>query len=197
MFYRALVAILRWIYTARHGIRRIGETATELWRFYIHSTLTQQRNRYTVVQGVVIQDGQVLLVKRTTPRVWELPGGGIEEGETPAEAVVREIAEETGLQVRIERELGVYQRLGFRPHDAIIFRCVPTGGTLAHNEESVAVRFFPINRLPRGVLPWYREVIYEAAGPAMPPRVHRQWLGLGAILASLFIVLGERLHLLE
>lgn len=40
---------------------------------------------------------------------WVLPGGGVREGETPEEAVKREILEETGLKVRIDKKIGVYR----------------------------------------------------------------------------------------
>ncbi len=181
----------------RRKTRQIASAISDYWKFYIRSTLTEQRRRYTVAQAVVLQDGRVLLVKRTDPRVWELPGGGIERGETPAEAVIREVSEETGLQVRVERELGTYQRLGFRPHDSIVFVCTPIGGTAIPGEETVAVQFFPVDRLPWGLLPWYRTVIRDAIQPSGPPRIRRQWLGVGTLLISLLIVLGERLHLLE
>lgn len=177
--------------------RQVREALLWQWDFYIRSTLTEQRTRHTVAQAVVLQDDQVLLIKRTSPRVWELPGGGIEEGETPATAVAREVFEEAGIQVRVERELGVYQRPGFRPHDGIVFVCTPIGGALAPGEETLAARFFPVTRLPIGLLPWYREVIRDALQPPAPPRIHRRWLGPGAIIASVLIVIGERLHLIE
>jgi ADP-ribose pyrophosphatase YjhB (NUDIX family) len=150
-----------------------------------------------VVQAVVLQGDQVLLIKRTSPRVWELPGGGVEDGESLVDAIAREVCEESGVQVHVERKLGIYQRLGFRPHDGIVFVCTPTGGKPGPGDEALVTRFFPIDRLPRGLLPWYRQVIHDATQPIAPPRVHRQWLGPGAIIASLLIVLGEHLHLLE
>src|SRR5918997_244606 len=45
---------------------------------------------------------EVLLVKRTSPRAWELPGGYVEPRETTEQTVVREVREETGLEVQIE-----------------------------------------------------------------------------------------------
>ena len=178
-------------------LRRIRDWLAFHWHFYLRPTLLEQRTRHVIVQAVVLQDDQVLLIKRTTPRVWELPGGGPEPGESPSEAIVREVHEETGVHVRVQRELGVYRRLGFRPHDGIVFACTPIGGAPTPGEETVAVRFFPVHRLPRGLLPWYRAVIRDALRPPEPPRVHHQWLGPGALLASLLIVLGERLRLLE
>ncbi|MDW8098485.1 MAG: NUDIX domain-containing protein [Anaerolineae bacterium] len=177
--------------------RQVCKALLWQWDFYIRSTLTEQRTRRVVAQAVVLQGDQVLLIKRASPRVWELPGGSIEKGETPAAAIVREVFEETGVQVRVERELGVYQRLGFRPHDGIVFVCTPIAGMLVAGEETLAARFFPIARLPIGLLPWYREVIRDALHSPTSPCVRRRWLGPSAILASVLIVIGERLHLIE
>jgi 8-oxo-dGTP pyrophosphatase MutT (NUDIX family) len=182
------------------GLRAVWGFAEWIWwavGFYVGSTLLGQSKRWTVAHGVVIEDGQVLLIKRPTPRVWEFPGGGIEKGEPPADAAVREVWEETGLRVEVIREIGLYQRPGFRPHDGIAFLCKRSGGDLSANHESVAMRFFPVDRLPRGLLPWYREVIEDALQPMATPYVRRQWLGPRAVLAAIAIVAGERLGWLE
>ncbi len=56
--------------------------------------MTQRRR----AAAVIVRDGRVLMVReREAHEVWTLPGGGIEPGETPSQAVVREVAEETGL----------------------------------------------------------------------------------------------------
>ena len=57
--------------------------------------------------GALIQDNVILMVRHVEPSrsYWTLPGGGIEAGETPAEAAVREVWEETGLRVRAVRLL--------------------------------------------------------------------------------------------
>ena len=57
---------------------------------------------------VILQDQRVLLTLRQDFPVWCLPGGGIEPGETAAEAAVREVREETGLEVRLTRMIGVW-----------------------------------------------------------------------------------------
>ncbi|MEZ0248935.1 MAG: NUDIX domain-containing protein [Thermoproteus sp.] len=61
-----------------------------------------------VASGILIEDGKVLLVRHKRLGVWLYPGGHVEPDETPSEAVVREFAEETGLEVRPRgRTLGI------------------------------------------------------------------------------------------
>lgn len=61
--------------------------------------------------GVLVHQGRLLIQKRPPTGVWaglwEFPGGRVEPGETPAQAVVREFMEETGLAVRVARALPV------------------------------------------------------------------------------------------
>ncbi len=62
--------------------------------------------------GVLLQDGRVLLIKQsvTAKRKWSLPGGRLETGETIEHCLVRELKEETGLDVRVDRLLYVTDR---------------------------------------------------------------------------------------
>lgn len=64
--------------------------------------------------AVCIEDGRVLLahcVQATGPANWTLPGGGVEQSEDPFDAVIREVAEETGYDAVVERLLGVDSRV--------------------------------------------------------------------------------------
>ncbi len=55
---------------------------------------------------ILDEQGRMLLVHRRDLDIWERPGGGVDEGETPWEAVIRETREETGLQVVAEKAAG-------------------------------------------------------------------------------------------
>jgi 8-oxo-dGTP diphosphatase len=72
--------------------------------------------------AICIEDGKVLLAHCKPLRgrldAWSLPGGRVEHGEDPFEAVVREVAEETGCDATVERLLGVDSRL-ILAHEAI------------------------------------------------------------------------------
>ncbi len=71
--------------------------------------------RVRCVGGVAVSARGLLLVRRGHPPdagKWSVPGGRVEAGESDADAVVREVAEETGLRVRVDRLLGVVERPG-------------------------------------------------------------------------------------
>jgi ADP-ribose pyrophosphatase YjhB (NUDIX family) len=85
--------------------------------------------------------------------LWSLPKGHIEEGETPEQAALREVAEETGIESSIERALGVidfwFMAGGKRIHKTVhhyLFR--ETGGKLAPQESEVdEVGWFPLSEI--------------------------------------------------
>ncbi len=92
------------------------------------------------VGAVVIRDGQVLLVQRAQEPLsgkWTLPGGAVELGETLEEAVVRELREETGLEVRVLELVEAFERISRdesdrpRYHYVLLdYLCVPVSGDL-------------------------------------------------------------------
>lgn len=61
-----------------------------------------------IAQAIIIKNNKILMVRQYVQRgdiVWNFPGGGIEEGETPEDACIREVKEETGLDVEVYRLL--------------------------------------------------------------------------------------------
>jgi mutator protein MutT len=102
--------------------------------------------------GAVIVDGdRVLLAQRAHEPLkgqWSLPGGAVEVGETLAEALGREVREETGLEVRVGPVVEVIDRVHraadgrVEYHFVIVdYLCEPAGGTLAHSSDAADVRW--------------------------------------------------------
>ena len=106
--------------------------------------------------AVVVDDsGRVLLGRRTDTGKWALPGGAIDPGEQPADAAVREVYEETGVHIVVERLAGVALReVTYRHGDVcqyltVWFRCKAIGGhAVVNDEESSAVGWYSPDELP-------------------------------------------------
>jgi len=106
----------------------------------------------------------VLAIKRCDVPIWVLPGGGIDDGETPEAAVVREIQEETGLSVSILRKVGEYTPLNRLTHFTHLFECQTENESrsLTKGAETRNAGFFPINDLPYPFLPVHESWIDDA-----------------------------------
>ena len=112
----------------------------------------------TIGVTVIITDqqGYIVLTKRNDLPVWCLPGGHVESGESLVEAAVREVKEETGLEIKITRLVGIYSRPHwFDGNHDIVFAAVPVGGQLkADQVETVEIGFFDRSALPEPLLAW-------------------------------------------
>jgi 8-oxo-dGTP pyrophosphatase MutT (NUDIX family) len=146
-----------------------------------------------VVQAVVLGELGVLLALRSDLMGWELPGGNPAAGESDEAALVREVREETGLEVAVVDRVGEYVRRGFFAHCAVVFRARATGGTLAPSAEAPAVAWFPVHALPRELFPWFRAPLEDAlrGGPAA---AREERLGARAIASGFAIDLRMRLR---
>ncbi|MEO8258785.1 MAG: NUDIX domain-containing protein [Acidobacteriota bacterium] len=147
----------------------------------------------------MLRDREVLLVKRDSPALWELPGGGVLAGETLEDAARREVQEETGVPVEILELLGWYERTGFRAHRSPVFVCRPLLAGIGGPSDDVAdVRYFPLTNLPGAMFPWYRSILEtDVALTTTRPLQRRQHLGVIVVLQCIGLDLGSRLGLIR
>jgi ADP-ribose pyrophosphatase YjhB (NUDIX family) len=106
--------------------------------------------------AVIDKEGHILLMRRSDNHLWSMPAGQMEVGETPAEAVVRETLEETGVRCIPKALVGVYDSRrwdrGMLHHVyKFTFLCEPLEGQ--NNEpfdphETLEIGWFPENKLP-------------------------------------------------
>lgn len=114
-----------------------------------------------VASGVVVKEGQVLMVRRgMEPGIglWGLPGGYVDRGEVVEAAVARELREETGLEVRVRRLVGLFSQPG-RPVVLAVYDAEPVGGKLQAGPELMDAKFFPLDSLPELAFPWDADVL--------------------------------------
>ena len=130
------------------------------------------------VRGVVVEDGRVLLVREIGETSWTLPGGWADVGETPSQAVQKEVLEEAGLTVRAARVLGVYDRdFRGRPQwPAHVYKlyvlCERVDGTpVGDGVETEEASFFAESELPslsvKTPLQHLQDALAVAADPAL------------------------------
>ncbi len=94
------------------------------------------------------QKDHILLIKRRDVPIWTLPGGGVDEGESPEAAVIREVKEETGLDVRISRSVAIYSPVNRFSNHTFLFECVPFAGSITTGDETKQINFFPLKAPP-------------------------------------------------
>ena len=123
------------------------------------------------VRGLVLDGaGRVFLVRHTYVSGWHLPGGGVEVGETVAQALARELREEGNIEIEGEpRLLGLYLNLAAGQRDHVAVYVVRTFLQVALRPPDVEIAeagFFPLGALPDGVTRGAQARILEVAGDA-------------------------------
>lgn len=131
-----------------------------------------------VATAIIVKDGKILLVHHKKLNLWLPPGGHIEEGELPSECVVREVKEETGLDVQVINntpEVASDHAIPFPTadwtqlediqgthcHYDFVYRCMVNGGKLQKSDESNDLRFFGLKEI-NGLDDTTKEVKYLA-----------------------------------
>jgi ADP-ribose pyrophosphatase YjhB (NUDIX family) len=130
------------------------------------------------VRGVVVDAEQLLFVREEGEHAWTLPGGWADVGESPAEAVEKEVHEEAGVSARAVRVLGVLNRdfRGRARWPAHVYKvyvlCEPLGGEpRGDGLETVEAAYFPLSALPplsvKTPAEQLERVLAVAANPAL------------------------------
>lgn len=96
------------------------------------------------------EKGKILLMERADGSGWCLPCGWVEANERPVDAAVREVREETGLEIEVKQLVGVFTRkasLKNGPHTmiAVVHLCEIIGGKLTLSHEGLALKYWPID----------------------------------------------------
>lgn len=118
---------------------------------------------HITVKGIVIYNNKILIMKKVKPSTdglgyWELPGGGLEYGETPHEALIRELREETGLDIKILKP--VYTFTAIRPDYQTVgigFLSIPTNNHVTISEEHTDFKFVETSELKQ----YLNQTIYD------------------------------------
>ncbi len=135
-----------------------------------------------VAVGAVVgnADGEILLVQRADSGVWLYPTGWADVGYSAPEVVVKEVKEETGIEVEVVRLIavldGMRAGMGRIPFYSLVFLCEPTGGELqAHPLECADVGWFAPDDLPfpmAGVEMWGNHVFSAIRGDPVEVLYH-------------------------
>ena len=116
--------------------------------------------------------GNILLTRREDNAKWCLPGGGMDPGESAAEACIREVFEETGLEVEVKKLVGIYTSpdilVEYEDGNkiqpvAFSFEVEVTGGTLGLSDETTEVGYFTIEEMENmDMMEHHVQRIYDA-----------------------------------
>ena len=164
----------------------LEQTVRETWRQYLDGAPKEYEwvtKRLGAAAIITDERGHVLMVKHSYgPLNWEIPGGAADGDETVADTAVREVREETGLEVTAERLTGMYYWAENDSHH-FVFRC-----SMAHegqeplsiSDETTDCGYFPPEALPRPISDFTVRRIQDAltgASSLLPISVGpRQWL---------------------
>ncbi len=141
---------------------------------YLKNLREKVGNEILQIPGVAAiirsENGKILFVKSSDSDIWGLPAGAIDLGETPVEAVIREVFEETNLRVLPVKIVGVFGGEKFRyvyangdavEYFIVVFECEITGGNLLNQDGEVSeFKYFAIEEIPDLAIP-YAKIIFS------------------------------------
>jgi len=139
------------------------------WRFFILAKALLHPVAFGAAGAVFDAQGRVLLVRHRYMRGWQLPGGGVERGEAPDKAVLRELAEEVGLTGGQAVFFGLYTaRAGYVSNVIALYRVRGAAIAFKPSLEIGAVLFADPLAPPPGCTPATLRRLAELSGAAAP-----------------------------
>jgi ADP-ribose pyrophosphatase YjhB (NUDIX family) len=154
---------------------------SELSKESVKQSFTMQSGYATPkidVRGAVFQAGKILLIQEQADGRWAMPGGWADIGDFPAKTVEREVWEESGFKVRVDKVIAVIDANHVAPLEfyhayKLIFQCSILDGQPQTSHETLAVDFFDMNELPplsisRTTLAMLEEVYAHYKDPTRP-----------------------------
>ena len=109
--------------------------------------------RATTTDAIILKNNKILLIKRgnnPSKGMWALPGGYVDFNESVEKACMREVKEETGLNVKKLRLLGVYSDPKRDPGQTVTITYIANAtGTPSASDDATDVKWFSINKLPK------------------------------------------------
>lgn len=124
------------------------------------------------VAGIVVRDdGRILAIQRRDNGHWEPPGGVLELDETFEAGVRREVLEEAGVAVEVERLTGAYKNLP-RGIVALVFRCRPLTRVAVRTREAQDVAWMTVEEILERMTPAYASRVTDALRPEPSARTH-------------------------
>ncbi len=121
------------------------------------------KNNFIIASFGIIFDAQnrILLCHRRDYDLWNLPGGTMIAGESPWECVIREVEEETGFKVEIEKLIGIYNKPE-KSEVCFSFICKIISGQPTINQEADRIEYFDLKDIPKNTSQKQLERIKDA-----------------------------------
>ena len=120
-----------------------------MWVHVLAMRMFRPRFRAAVAAIIFDNQGRILLFKHTYRKFeWGIPAGGLEYGEQPEKAIIREFFEETSMQIKVEKLLLAESSKEDR-NISLIFLCKIVSGTFKESSEISEIKYFNVNELPR------------------------------------------------